>query len=236
MFTEAEFNAFSLSHGLAVVVVLLLASGLLFWVRKKPSSLNDKPLRISFAILLFYSAISGIVNAYLRHGNESFEHIHATEYPLFLCDVVAIVLGIAMLKKSQRLTEVGYAWGMAGTLQGLITPVMKYDFPSLEYFCFFIQHGGVPIAAILLIWGYGLHPQKGAYGRIWLWTWGYLFTTMTLNFILGTNYGFLNEKPPVPTAFDLLGDYPWYLLSLHGVAAVVYFLLLLPFKKKKTNR
>jgi len=233
MFTEAEFKAFSLSHGLAVFIVFCIAVGLLLWVRKKPSQLNDQPLRIGFAIVLFYSSIAGIVNAYLRLGNESFARIHETEYPLFLCDVVAIVLGVAMLKKSQRLTEVGYAWGMAGTLQGLITPVVRYDFPSLEYFFFFVQHGGVPIAAILLIWGYGLRPQQGAYRRIWIWTWGYLLTTMGLNFLLGTNYSFLNAKPPVPTAFDLLGAYPWYLLSLHGVAAVVYFLLLLPFKTEK---
>lgn len=196
---------------------------------------SHKKLRYAFAIALFYSAIAGMVNAWGRLGSESFDRIHETEYPLFLCDVVSVVLGVALIKKSQRWTEIGYAWGMAGTLQGLITPVTRYDFPAIEYFTFFLQHGGVPVAAVLLIWGFGLRPQPGAYKRVWIWTWVYLFCTMTINTLIGTNYSFLNAKPPVPTVLDVLGPYPWYLVSLHALAAIAFYLLLLPFKKRSED-
>ena len=230
MFTDAPFKAFGLSHGVAVACLLVIGFFLLRVVRKDPDS-DHKVLRYILAGILLYSPFSDPINALLRHGRDSWEIIYATEFPLYLCDWVAVVLGIALIKKSQRLTEIGYAWGMAGTAQGLITPVLGYNWPALEYFSFFNQHGMGPIAAILLIWGFGLRPEKGAYKRIWLWTWGYVVIVMILNLLLGTNYGFLNGKPEVATAYDYLGPYPWYLISLHGIAAVVYWLLLLPFRK-----
>jgi len=232
MFLTAVFEAFSFSHGVAVVFIALLVFFLVRFVRKKTDE-EHKWLRYSLAILLAYTPLSGPINALFRFDDLAWEKIYETEFPLYLCDIVAVILCAALILKNQRLTEIGYLWAMAGTAQGLITPVLSYDWPSLEYFCFFIQHGLAPIAAILLVWGFGLEPQKGAYKRVWIWTWGYLLVVMSLNFLLETNYGYLNGKPNMPTAYDYLGDYPWYLLSLHGIAATAFWLLLLPFRKSK---
>jgi uncharacterized membrane protein YwaF len=45
----------------------------------------------------------------------------------------------------------------------------------------------------------------------------------------GGNYMFLARKPDTPSLLDYLGTYPWYLLSLDGVAVVFFLLLYLPF-------
>jgi len=231
MYSDIPFSAFGWSHGLAIVVMILVGGLLGYWL-KKPSESGHRGVRITIAVVLVFSVMADMLNTWGRYGAEGMEKMHQNAYPVFLCDVVAVVLAVAIVRRSQRLAEIGYVWGLAGTLQGLITPVLEFDAPSAEYFCFFLQHGLVPVTGVIMVWVMGLKPQPGAYRRVWLWTWGYLAVAMTFNALAGTNYGFLNDKPSVATVMDYLGDYPYYLISLHAIAAVMYAVLLWPFRKK----
>ena len=49
---------------------------------------------------------------------------------------------------------------------------------------------------------------------------------MTINVIIGENYGFLNAKPVVPTFFDYMGPWPFYLITLQVIAYSLYAILL----------
>ncbi|MDA7888889.1 TIGR02206 family membrane protein, partial [Akkermansiaceae bacterium] len=146
--------------------------------------------------------------------------------PLYLCDVVSLLLAYALITGNQRITEVGYLWGMAGTIQGLITPALRFDGTNIEFYVFFLQHGGVPIAAVFLIWGLSIVPEKGAFKRILYWSWGYMAIVITINSIIGRNYGFLNELPDFASPMDHMGPYPYYLITLQAVAFTLYFILL----------
>ena len=44
------------------------------------------------------------------------------------------------------------------------------------------------------------------------------------------NYGYLCRKPTNPSLLDLLGSWPWYIVSLEGIAAVSFWLLDLPWR------
>ncbi|MDB9742026.1 TIGR02206 family membrane protein [Akkermansiaceae bacterium] len=232
MFTEVAFHAYSLSHGIAVGVVLCL--GLLsFFLSSEKTPRMREFIRYTLITLLLFSTVSGILSVILRYGfsSEAWQVILHYELPFYLCDIVSFVLVAALWFKNQRAAEVGYVWGIAGTAQGLVTPVLNYEFPSLEFLFFFIQHGVVPISAMIVILRYKLIPLEGAYLRVWFWTFVYFAITLFINWLLGVNYGFLNSKPPSATALDYLGVYPWYLVSLHLVAAVVFAVLLMPFRK-----
>ena len=50
--------------------------------------------------------------------------------------------------------------------------------------------------------------------------------TMTINWSLGQNYGFLNGLPEVRTLFDYMGPYPYYLITLQLIAFSLYYILL----------
>ena len=126
--------------------------------------------------------------------------------------------------------------GEDGTLQGLLTPTLQYSWDAPEYYAFFVQHGGVPVAAVTLAFGTALKPHPGAFGRVVFWSWMYLAVVYGLNRLLGANYGFLNAKPPVPSLLDYMGPYPWYLLTLQFVAFALYLLLLMPFRRRNIAR
>jgi hypothetical integral membrane protein (TIGR02206 family) len=158
--------------------------------------------------------------------------VRETALPFYLCDVVSVVLAYALIKRKQRFAEIGYLWGMAGTMQGLITPTLYFSWKTPEYYAFFAQHGGVPVAALTLAFGTTLKPQTGAFKRAMLWSWSYMIVVYGLNLLFRSNYGFLNEKPGVGTLFDYMGSYPWYLITLQVVAFSLYLLLLIPFRSQ----
>jgi hypothetical integral membrane protein (TIGR02206 family) len=185
------------------------------------------------AVLVIAVALDPILT-WLRYHDRpdvAFRLVKETALPLYLCDVVSLMLAFALITKNQRFAEIGYLWGIAGTVQGLITPTLYFSWDTPEYYAFFAQHGGVPVAAIALAYGSPLHPQPGAFQRAVWWSWGYMSVVYGLNVLLGANYGFLNAKPGVGTLFDYMGPYPWYLITLQLVAFTLYFLLLLPFRR-----
>ena len=42
---------------------------------------------------------------------------------------------------------------------------------------------------------------------------------------------FLRAKPVTGSALDLLGPWPWYILSVEGMGLALFLLLYLPFRK-----
>ncbi len=151
--------------------------------------------------------------------------------PFHLCDFAALTAGFALLTRHSLLCELTYCWGLAGTLQGLITPNLPYPFPHPVFWSFFIHHGVVVIVALYLPLAMGWKPGPGVVPRVLLWNQIYFFSALATNTVLGTNYGFLSRKPDSATLLDHLGEWPVYLLSLQVLAAVLMTLLLLPFRK-----
>lgn len=240
-----EFTAFGVSHWVALAATAGAAIGLIKLARSGVSNRVKRGVEIGLGVLLILSVLADPLTNWLRYAvgsggstRQALEIIHDNSYPFYICDVVAVVLAVALFRRSQRLAETGYLWGVAGTLQGMITPTLYFDWDAPEYYGFFVQHGGVPVAGLLLVFGLKLYPEKGAFLRILIWGWVYMGVVIGLNALLETNYGFLNGKPSVPTLFDYMGPYPWYLLTLNAIAYTLYALLLLPFwwmRRKQTR-
>ena len=64
------------------------------------------------------------------------------------------------------LVEITWFWGLAGTLQGLLTPDHPILFPSYDWLEFYTDHIGVILAACWLVVGLGLHPRPRAALRV----------------------------------------------------------------------
>ena len=155
--------------------------------------------------------------------------------PFHLCDVAAFLCGFALITRRYLLCELSYFWGLAGTLQGLLTPNLPYDFPHPVFLSFFMQHGVIVITALLLPLGLGWRPCQGAWMRAFGWLLLYAAAATLVNLALGTNFGFLMRKPTEASLLDIMPEWPGYLFFLIGIGSALFYLLGLPFRKSWKN-
>ncbi len=222
MLSAAPFHAFSPSHqcilGLTILAIFVL--GMLRHRRLEWARMGEKILG-TLLLLTWPASMAG----HLLGGDFSGDNA----LPCHFCDVAAVSGGIALWTRHRLACEMIYFFGLAGTLQGLLTPNLKADFPDLRFFAFFMTHAGVVVAAIHVVTSMGCPPRIGAVPRMVAITLGYAALAGVVNKLAGTNYGFLCHKPESASLMDHLGMWPWYIASLIGLCVVFYTILNLPF-------
>jgi hypothetical integral membrane protein (TIGR02206 family) len=154
----------------------------------------------------------------------------ATAFPLQLCDAAIFVAALALLTRQPLLVEVTYFWGLAGTLQALITPDLPQHFPSFPFFQYYIAHGGVVTAALFLVVGLRQWPRRNAVLRVAVVTIVYVSLVGAIDTVTGANYMFLRSKPLSGSVLDLMGPWPWYVLWAALLGMALLLILDAPFR------
>lgn len=216
------FQAFSPSHQV-VLVLTVLAVVVLAAARRRheiTARVMERTLGLLLALTWPLSALAHWFGGTLNYENA---------LPCHFCDIAAMSGAIALFTRNRLAAEILYFFGMAGTLQGLLTPNLAEDFPDPRFIMFFLVHSGVVVAALHMVISMGCQPRPGAVGRMFAVTMAYAAAAGVLNALLQTNYGFLCHKPEAASLMDHLGPWPWYIASLIGLCVVFYALLNLPF-------
>lgn len=154
----------------------------------------------------------------------------AQPLPLQLCDVAILVAAAALWTRHPLLVEVTYFWGLAGTIQALLTPDLPHHFPTYPYFQYYIAHGGTVGAALILVVAMRMAPRPWAVVRVAAITVAYAAFLFVFDIATGADYMFLRAKPDTPSLLDDLGPWPWYILSAAAVGAVLFAILDAPFR------
>lgn len=181
----------------------------------------DRTLRWSIAALLTANWFAWMFLLYdkgwLGVGNE---------LPLNLCDWATMTTVFTLLYPNQRTYELAYFWALAGTLQGMLTPDLKFEFPDIEFVLFFVFHGGIIASVLYMTFGLGWRPYPVSLRRVIGWSLFYAAVAGFFDWALGANYAFLRAKPPYATVFNVMPDWPWYiplLIALGLLSTVVYY-------------
>jgi hypothetical integral membrane protein (TIGR02206 family) len=200
--------------GLSLAIPLVLAA----WIRRAPR--HDSAVRIALAVLLIlgWAGWYGMLwsRGWLAPGNA---------LPLNLCDWAQAALIVALLSRNQFAYELGYFWGLGGTLQGVITPDVGRGFPDIQFLLFMLDHAWLIAALLYLTLGTGLRPVPKSLPRVIAATLIYVVLAGIADYALATNYGFLRGKGDRVSLLTFLAPWPWYIgeLVLIGLLSVAIY-------------
>ena len=209
-------------HVIALVAIALSIAVLTVAARKRPGAW----IRV-LALVMVADEASWWVFMALGGGEPG---QRAQPLPLQLCDVAILVAAAALWTRRPLLVEVTYFWGLAGTLQALLTPDLRQHFPTYPYFQYYIAHGGTVGAAFILVAGLRITPRRWAVAWVAGISIAYAALVGLVDAVTGADYMFLRAKPDTPTLLDDLGPWPWYILSATAVGLVLFAILDAPFR------
>lgn len=223
-YTGGAFELFGSAHLVALALVLLI-NLVIVASRKRFTDLGKKRFRFGLAALL-------VINELAFHlWNYSIgQWTIQTMLPLHLCSVLVWVSAYMLLTRSYSIYEFAYFLGIGGAIQALLTPDAGiYGFPHFRFFQTIISHGAIVTAAIYMTLVEGYRPYWSSLVRVAIWGNIYMAAVGIVNWLVGSNYLFIARKPDTASLIDMLGPWPWYIISLEVVAILMCLALYLPY-------
>jgi hypothetical integral membrane protein (TIGR02206 family) len=219
------FRPFGLAHLIVIALTVSLPFVLATFVRKSRWPRSERLIGRFFALLLLMNYVGFEIYLAATEGL-----VWQKALPFQLCDWAMVAIIVAFLTGRERWLEVAYFWGIGGTLQAILTPDLKYAFPDVHFFTFFIAHSGIVVAIAFMMIVKRFRPQWMSIVRVFAWSELYFVVTIVVDLLTGENYGYLLHKPAAASLLDALSDERvTYILQMHLLALIFYFVLYLPF-------
>jgi hypothetical integral membrane protein (TIGR02206 family) len=216
-------------HLTALAATLGLAGAAVVWARtRSPAAtvLVRRVLAVSFLVLSAAEVAFAQVRGYLDLS---------VVLPLQLCDLSLLLACYALVTLDRRAIGILYFLALTGTVLALLTPELKYGFPSWDFAFYFLPHGLVVVAAAALVFGHRFLPAAGDWKKTILVVNAYAAVAGAVNLLSGTNFGYLCAKPTEPSPFDWFGPWPYYLLTLEAMAIALVWLLDQPLRPLRSR-
>jgi hypothetical integral membrane protein (TIGR02206 family) len=228
---QREFSAYGPSHW-AVLGLFVIGAALLVWIGRRQTESQARVLGRILGALIVVVFLVALIYKLIRPTMD-------TSVPLQLCDIAELTAAYALWSQRHWAFVLTYYWGLVLSSQALITPDVGTpeegapDFPHHLFVTFFALHVLVVWAAIYLTWGRGMRPRWRDYRFAVIATLAWAAFTFTFNVIAGTDYGYLNRKPPTASLLDVLGPWPVYLLAEVALVLIVWALMTWPWERTR---
>ena len=222
----SEFQFLGVPHVVALALTIALPIALSVLVRNTDSSVLTNAVCYLLAGILIINEIGGWI--YRAATVQSFSVFVQSYLPLHICGVALFVVVFVLLRRNQVLYEIGYFWGIVGTLNAVLTPQLGVDFPHYRFFQYFIVHGGIVASVLFATWGLRMRPTFKGLLRSFLLANLYMVVIAGVNLLLKSNYMFICDPPHTKSPF-FFAPWPWYIPILDGVALILFFLVYSPF-------
>ena len=221
--------AYGPSH-VTVLAVFAIGAALLVWIGRRQTEAQARRFGRGFALLILAAFLVALIYKVLRLDVQ-------TSIPLQLCDIAELVAAVALWSGRRWAFALTYFWGLLLSSQALLTPDVGTpqegapDFPHHLFLTFFTLHVLVVWAAIYLTWGRGRRPRWRDFRLAVVVALGWVAFTLTFNTIVGTNYGYLNAKPPTASILDVLGPWPQYVVAEIVIVILAWALMTWPWER-----
>ena len=155
----------------------------------------------------------------------------ATALPMHLCDWALVAVAASLWFRWQLGFELGYFWGLAGTIQALLTPAIALTEVWWRLFGFFFSHALIVVGVLHLLITERCRPWPKSLLRVFVCSEIYVAAALLVNAATGDgNYGFLAHRPAQATLLDHVSDTRWlYIAQINGLALLLFPALYLPW-------
>lgn len=152
--------------------------------------------------------------------------------PLEMCDASFWLTAAALLTLEEHTFDLAYYWGIAGSGMAILTPYLRAALHTYQSYQYFTGHSLLIIGVLYLLWSNQARPRARSW---WFALWSlnlYGVAVAIIDWLTGTNFMYLREKPLSSSLFDMLGPWPWYIAGADVVALIVFWLLQQPFRAR----
>ena len=224
----SSFEPFGSAHVATLLVLSGAAVGLVGLARRPEFR---RPIRTALVLVLVGGVALHLSTIAARRPLQLEDVL-----PLHLCDMAIVLALVALVTRAQRVTELLYFWTVTGTALAMVTPALRDGFPSLRYLTYFGLHGGVLLAAVVLVFGEGIRPRSGGALRAWLFTNVYAAMVFAVDLALDENYLYLRAKPRGATLLDAFGPWPIYIVVVELVALALFGIAAFASAPRRSHR
>ncbi len=145
------------------------------------------------------------------------------------------LIAAALLTLEEHTFDLAYYWGVAGSGMALLTPYLRAPLRTYQSFQYFTGHVLLIVGVLYLIWSRQARPRA----RSWWFAWWslnvYGAVVGGVDFLWGTNFMYLRQKPASLSLFDVLGRWPWYVVGADVVGLLLFRVLQLPFSGREQS-
>ena len=146
--------------------------------------------------------------------------------PIQLCGISSLICCILpFIKKKDRLFQFVYYTGVIGGIMAILTPQMNYFDGSLRYYLnYYVSHSLIIVLPIFMFLHLDLKLPKFSWFKIWIHLNILMAIIMPINFLLDSNYMYVNAAPEVSNPL-VIGEWPYYLLIREPLVMIIAYLI-----------
>ena len=224
-----ELILLSPSH---IITVLLSLLAIIYVPKCFESSSNKTKEILKYAIIFLLLINQGM--DFYREGILS--NRWEDGLPLHLCDFSTMAIILYFITQKRDFFIFAFFFGIAGGGMSILTPDTVYGFPYVGYIQSQIGHTMILMGVTYVMIIDKHRPYIGDVPKALFYASILLIFTYLMNYLLGTNYWFLAEKPIGDNITSFMRPEPFHIIDLYIAAIVICYVMYLPYYFKDKSR
>ena len=146
--------------------------------------------------------------------------------PIQLCGISSLICCILpFIKKKKKLFEFVYYTGIIGGVMAILTPQMNYFDGTIRYYLnFYVSHSLIIALPIFMFLHLDMKLPRLSWFKLWINLNILMAIIMPINFLLGSNYMYVNAPPEVDNPL-VIGDWPYYIFLWEVFILIIAYMV-----------